>query len=363
MEEEIKNIGFDLAKELAEQSDEDIQVGGDTPEGIATEVDMLVVAGYAWTIPVNGIYQRTMNQINHAFTVISEFAKKWLPLGQIQQGRQDWMNCATNAPVNSYESKFNFAIANGLFSDEFVSWLKKVGYINPSNGKFEASNAFNSILSGTTQSGNSLKAPLQSITNHGLIPLSMLPDDKSMTWAQYHNTNRVTQEMRDLGKELLRRLYPENPERALMYAQAPYSNFSTITKGLKWDAFDSYQDTDGDHIKRLAADYNFLNYGYKTIINHLKKNEPPKEEQGETMTFFKASENPHPERIYQLGKGSGKYHWIADAPTYFDLYGDFSNNTIKDLKVIPQEQIGRPVGQPSSFADIINNFFKGLTGK
>lgn len=358
---DTKNIGFNLEKELAEQSDQDLQLGAsDVPVGVSNEVDGLVVAGYAWPAPVNGIYPRVLNQINHAFTLVSEFAKQWLPTGQIQRGIQDFMNCATNAPVNRYENKFIYGLETNVFDKELVDWWKKVGYINPKNGKFEASNAFNSILSGTTRQGNSLKAPFQSITNHGLIPLSMLPDDRSMNWEQYHNPNRITQAMRDLGKEFLRRLNPENPERALMYVQVPYRDFPKVTKGLKWDAFDSYDDpVDGDFIKRLAVDYNFLNYGYKTIINYVPKKKE-EQEKNDMPKLYKAKDKPE---IYQLGLGDQLYHHIIDEPVFKGLYGDFSSVEIVELPQIPEEQIGFTIYNKSSLIGLILNLFKGLKGK
>lgn len=359
MTEEIKNIGFDLAKELAEKSDEDLQVGAaEVPKGIAEEVAGVIVAGYAWPNPINGVYPRTMNQINHAFRVISEFAKKWLPIGQVQRGIRDWMNCATNAPVNEYENQFNYALEKDLLSEDFVKWIIEIGYINPETGKFEASNAFNSIDSGTTQNGNSLKAPLQSITNSGLIPLSMLPDDKSMDWFGYHNPARITQKMRDVGKEFLRRLNAKNPTRALMYAQISYSNFSTYTKGLKYNAFDSYEDFDGDFIKNLAPDYNFLNYGYKGIINHTKK-KPQKEEEGENMKLYKRPDQPE---VYFKGLGDGLYHHVIDEPVFKGLFGDFSNVEIVEVSIIPSE-IGFTIYDKRSLGNLFTDLILKLKGK
>lgn len=349
-----KQLGFLPDKEIAEQSAEDWIFGvGEVFTGLTEGFKMTGSAVYAWPTPINGVYPRVANTLNHAVAFIGDSVISFLPDGQIQRGREDWMNCATNAPCNLYESSFNYAIKNGLISKEGLEWLKQKGYIR--DGKFEVSNAFNSILSGTTRNGNSLKAPFESIRKDGLVPLSLLPDDKSMTWAQYHNTNRITQELRDLGQEFLKR-FPLNYEKVMLADMDEYL-------GFKWKVFDSYEDVDGDHIKVLAPTYNILSYSYRGIINEVKKNEPPKEEKGDEMTFFKASQNPDSGRLYQLGKGSGKYHHILDEPTFFDLYGDFSANTIIDLKIIPAEQIGRPVGQPNSFAQILTDFFKGLTGK
>ena len=172
-----QNIGFNIKKEFNEQSTKDWLFGAKKISGIADKVAGLITAVYAWSTPVNGIYPKVRNALNHAIDMISEACKKYLPFGTIQRGREDWMNCASNAPANELEKQHNYALDNGLFSQELVDWFKKVGFINSANGKFEIADAFVSQGSGTTRSGNSLKAPLEFIRTHGIIPKSMLPDD------------------------------------------------------------------------------------------------------------------------------------------------------------------------------------------
>lgn len=339
---ETKSIGFLPEKELAEVSAEDYIFGvGEELAGITDEVKMTVGAVYAWPNPVNGIYQRIMNTLNHAVALISEFAKKYLPIGQIQRGREDWMNCATNAPCNLYETHFNYALDQNLISPAGVKWLKQKGYIN--DGRFEVSNAFNSILSGTTRQGNSLKAPFESIRKDGLIPLSLLPDDKSMNWSQYHNTNRITQEMRDLGKEFLERFM-------LNYEKVPYNQMGAYL-GFKWWVFDSYPDVvDNDHIKQLAPNYNMLNYSYRGTINELKKNPLP-EEEGENMKLYKVLGKPE---VYLLGKGDSLYHHLRDEAEVIAIFGSNYSELIEEVSDIPASQVGFPLRSRNNFvADII----------
>ena len=346
---EVQNIGFNIEKEIADSSPEDYVLGTTEPlTGVGDPVKGLVGALYAWPNPIDGVYPRVMHQINHAIDFINKKSKEYLPDGTVQRGTRDWMNCATNAPHNEREKQFNYIIAKGLLTDNFIAWLKEKGYINPNNGKFESSDAFNSILSGTTREGNSLKAPLESIRNDGIIPKSMLPDIKSFNWEQYHNPDRITQEMKDLGKEFLK--YVE-----LKYEKVLFYRFDKFLD-IKWEIFDSYTDkVDGDFIKRLAPDYNIMGYGYHLTINQVNE---PKKENEETMEFYKASKNIHPFRIYQLGDDS-KYHWWKDEKLFIELWGDFSNITIIDKVTILENEIGSIIYDKQSLIDMVINLFKG----
>lgn len=257
-----KNIGFDLEREKREVSPDDWVFGaGAEVKGIADKVGGIVTALYAWPNPVNGVYPRSSNRINHAIDMIKEFAKKYLPIGVVQRGTRDWMSCASNAPNNELETQHNYALAKGLFSDGLVAWFKEVGFINPENGLFETADAFTSIGSGTTINGNSLRSPIEFVRKNGVIPKSMLPDSKLMDFYTYHDPKRILQAMWDLGEEYLKRV-PINSEK--VYS----SKFAQLLDNLKWDIFDSYEDpVDGDFIKRLAYNYIFLGYGYRLVIN------------------------------------------------------------------------------------------------
>ncbi len=255
--------GLDLEREKKEQSpdDWDFKVGAIT-SGIADKVAGIVTGLYAWPLPINGIYPRVMSQINHAIKMISEFAKTYLPIGMIQRGKSDWKTCASNAPHNELETQHNYAIAMGLFPDSLVAWFKEVGFINPENGLFEIDDVYTSIGSGTTQRGNSFRSPMEFIRNKGIIPKSMVPDSTGMSFNEYHNPNRITQVMIDMGKEYKKRML-------INYDKPKLREFAEILGNLKWDIFDSYLDRGvaGDFIKRLAPDYNLMSYGYRMFIN------------------------------------------------------------------------------------------------
>lgn len=190
-------------------------------------------------------------------------------------------------------------------SSENKKWLLDNGYIGK-DGRVTFSDRFISILSGTTREGNSLKAPLQAIENYGLIPKSMLPANSSMNFDQFHDKSKITQEMLNLGQEFKKR-FPINYEKVYeVHYSDLYEGDMIIQAGYAWPQpvngvyprveydpnhvwmgickplhtiFDNYIDNvDGDFIKKLAPDYNMLDYGYRVfisaenkVINNLQK--------------------------------------------------------------------------------------------
>jgi hypothetical protein len=260
------NYGIDLEKELKDQSPEDWIVGS---------VDLRCVA----LVPKDQI-------------------DRYLPVGEVQQGKEDTMDCATRAPNNILETKLNWLFKNKKLASNAV-WLIDNGYVND-DGSIELSDAFTAILSGTTRSGNSLKAPLEAIRKYGFIPKSKLPLEDWMTWDDYHNPKRITKAMLALGEESKKR-FPIN------YARANESEFESIldydlidTAGHAWPevsngeyprtenmanhawmmykkpkfyAFDNYIDSfDGDFIKKLAENYKFVGMGYRVAISAINEN-------------------------------------------------------------------------------------------
>lgn len=126
---------------------------------------------------------------------------KYLPEGVLQFSQlMDSQGCASRAPINALEAKFTYFLDHGMHPD-LKRWMEKNGYIK--NGRALFDDNYIEILSETTQSGNSLKAPLEAIRKHGLIPKTLSMD--GLTWEEYMNPARVTPEMKKLGQEFLRR--------------------------------------------------------------------------------------------------------------------------------------------------------------
>ena len=115
-----------------------------------------------------------------------------------------------------------------------------------------------------------------------------------MTFDDFHNPKRITQSMRNLGLESLT-FFSFNYERVLEQDMPTFLNRDILdVAGFAWPnpvdneypktnyppnhafmalktppyfIFDSYTDiVDGDFIKKLASDYDFMDYGYRLII-------------------------------------------------------------------------------------------------
>ena len=266
--------GLDLKKEAEQVSSEDWVLGAVSVKGIAENIDF----------------------------------KTYLPAGEIQRtAKSDTMDCATRSPMNILETKLNYLVKNSVLSTDNHQWLVEHEYVGE-DGTVELSDAFTAILSGTTTSGNSLKAPLESMRKDGVIPKKLLPLESWMSWYDYHKKSRITPLMKELGKEFIKR-FPINYEKVMKgdffnvikwdilniagYAwtsprngiyprttQAPNHAF-VYFEIPAYQIFDNYLDTDGDFIKHLASDYNLLHYAYRVIINEVgssKKKDMTKEE-------------------------------------------------------------------------------------
>lgn len=267
----IKNYGLNLEKELADQSEKDWMFGA---------VDVTDIA----PIPENE-------------------RERYLPQGEVQKSdKEDMMDCASRGPNNILEAKLNYLIERKLLSFGNEMWLKQNGYVTDKG--VELSDAFTAIKAGTTRQGNSLKAPLEAMRTCGFIPKSKLPLEKWMTWEDYHNPQRITVEMDELGLEFVRRI-PINYLKVLVadFPQVQKEDFIDVA-GYAWPipingiypkisyppnhvwvnfrnrtfAFDNYIDSvDGDFIKHLATDYEFYSHGYRVVINEVRNSTVNKE--------------------------------------------------------------------------------------
>ena len=163
-----KQYGLDLVKELLDRRPEDWEYLG-------------------------GVSQKCIAQIP------LEERESCLPKGERQDIGEEKMDCASRAPANLLETKFNWLHNQNLLPKKAVSFLAKNGYVTPWGIEF--SDAFVAIKSGTTRQGNSLIAPIEAIHKHGLIPKSMLPQVNSFD--AYYDPKRITPAMENLGKKFL----------------------------------------------------------------------------------------------------------------------------------------------------------------
>lgn len=261
----MKNLGLDLAREAREQDGTEHVFGSGSPKCI--------------------------------FHISVDERGKYLPIGELQKGIDDFQDCVSRRVNNIWETKLNFALRNNLIKPENHEWLERVGYVVLKDGVpyVELSDRWLAILSDTTRSGNSMKAPTHASHKYGVIPKSMLPSNSGMTWEQYHNKGDLTDEMYEIGKEFISRfelMYDkvptENLEEALKtdmvgigvyawprpkkgeYPRVSYDfTHDVMAYGLpRTYVFDNYLDDDkkDDWIKKLAPDYRVYEHGYRQYI-------------------------------------------------------------------------------------------------
>lgn len=259
---------FDLQKELAERSDKDWRFGALSVPGLVS-------------IP---LAER----------------EQWLPKGELQYDQfGDFQDCASRSPCNALEALFTYHYHHNMLPANKL-WMEQKGYVT--DGKVTFSDRWVAYGSGTSRSGNSLKAPLDFIYRNGLIPKKLLPKEEWMQWEDYYDATKITQEMRDLGQDFLARF-------ALNYEQVDQIHFADVLKddmigvaGYAWPApangvyprsdlpfnhafllyqlpkyqiFDNYLDwdnanthkVDGDFTKNLASDYAFYEVGYRLYLS------------------------------------------------------------------------------------------------
>ncbi len=218
----------------------------------------------------------------------------YLPDGVLQYNNvMDSNGCASRGPLNILETKLDYFWDHGMLP-EIKKWMDEKGYRE--GGKFKLCDAFIEILSGTTPTGNSLKAPLDALRVYGAIPAKLIPLDSNMTWSEYMNPARVTQEYKDLGKQFLSRItlayeqvslsqfahalevdlldvagyaWPQPVNGVYQKTEGGFNHCFTLVEGAI-DAFDNYT----PFVKRLAKDYIFFEWGYSISITKQTIPEP-----------------------------------------------------------------------------------------
>ena len=225
------------------------------------------------------------------------YLEKFLPEPerQLKKYTGTWA-CTNFAPASAWEIKFNELIP--LISDDDMNWLNEHRYIV--DGKFNFSDRFNAILSGTQWLvGNNIHTSIKSILEDGFIPEWMLDFPENLLSAdEYYDLVVITQEMRDLGKEFLRRFPNMDYERVLkpdfdkvletdpimMRVNAWYQNKETkqyynpritfnhytVVYGKTDTAYKVFDSLPPELFKDLELDYNFYFWAYIPKINYME---------------------------------------------------------------------------------------------
>jgi len=217
----------------------------------------------------------------------------YLPSYEKQHGLYgDTKSCVTFSILNQIETLFAYKFDKGLISTKNIIWLEKNGYLE--DGKVNFSDRFTAVMSNTTISGNSGREVYKAIREFGLIPEKMhhyplTQRTPVFTFDDYHNKNLITDEMKALGKEFLKRFElnyyhttSDNLSQSplLVYIRCfctekvgcsgtpghAVMKFTDILKDGWMQVFDSYESKDKDFIRLMDKDYQFQYGAYSITI-------------------------------------------------------------------------------------------------
>lgn len=126
----------------------------------------------------------------------------YLPTGekQYKYATFDTMSCTTFSFLNAIETSVNFLRVNNKLSAEQIATLNTLGFY--ADGRFNCSDRFTAIMSGTMPNGNYFQNVGDSVRKDGLLPEGLLPFGGN-TQAEYLNKTLITEEMKATAKKIL----------------------------------------------------------------------------------------------------------------------------------------------------------------
>jgi hypothetical protein len=126
--------------------------------------------------------------------------KGYAPVGEKQymHATFDTMSCTTFSALNAIETWINWMIKSGSLPEATRTKLNELGFF--ADGKFNASDRFTAIMSGTMPNGNYFQNVIDSIRKDGLLPEALLPFG-GRTQSEYLNKNLITPQMIETAKE------------------------------------------------------------------------------------------------------------------------------------------------------------------
>jgi len=270
----------------------------------------------------------------------------------------DTLGCVTFAMLNQGEAVFNHLVRDRVFNQNNINWLKEKGYIDE-NGNINFSDRFCLIQNGTYErNGNDSTTVYNSAFNEetgtGLIPEKMLPypvEQRTPVFDRedYFDKSVITDEIRELGKEFLRR-FTINYFRTHYKDKNKYLHNSPLTCYIRtrctekincvgqtnhavvyyteklkdgWlPLFDSYESPDKDFIRLMGADYIF-----PENMRFIKIKE---------KTMFVKEKNNN--AVY-IKTPSNQYVPIIDGNVIEKVYGGFDKITVTQVDSIDHSKI------------------------
>lgn len=140
----------------------------------------------------------------------------------------DTMSCTTFSALNLLEMQVNWLVKNNKIGSDAIALLKEWGFFDE-NGKFNCSDWFTAVMSGTTSQGNDFGSVWESIRKNGVLPQKdgYKPADFNSN-AEWLNRTKVTSEQQEKALKFL-----EVFEIAYEFILSGTSNPSVIAEHLK----------------------------------------------------------------------------------------------------------------------------------
>ena len=136
-------------------------------------------------------------------TIINESGdwKEYKPSDEKQyaDAKFDTMSCVAFSFLNVIETQINYFIKHEKLTQFQLKIISDAGFLV--SGKFNCSDRFNAILSGTTTRGNTFQKVGDSVRHDGLIPEQDFPFGGN-NWSEYHNPYLITDGMKKKAKKI-----------------------------------------------------------------------------------------------------------------------------------------------------------------
>jgi len=158
--------------------------------------------GFIKEQPKKDDYKVGESPIEHDIRIYDGNWTDHLPEDEMQRRNNvETMACVSFSALNSIEMQINWMINTDKISVGAMNFLNDNDYI--SNGKVNLSDRFLAITSDTTPRGNYLTKVAQTIRKFGVIPEGYLSFGSPNNWGEYHDKDKVDDNMLSIGKEFL----------------------------------------------------------------------------------------------------------------------------------------------------------------
>ena len=245
--------------------------------------------------------------------VISEINSKgdwvaYLPKGEKQYkfATFDTYSCTTFMFLNGVETAVNFIREHDGFTPEQIATLNSLGFY--ADGKFNCSDRFTAITSGTMPNGNYFQNVGDAVRNIGLIPEVLLPFGGN-NQAEYLDKKLITQDLLDKAKKILEIIKVnyewvavENIKDALK--QCPVGGaINNGTHAVLIPVYNKYFDSYEPYLKPLPV----VQYAMKVIVTVKTPVKPEEVKEIYKPKNFVLKELVSPEILKQFGEKAWEF--------------------------------------------------------